>query len=113
MAKTIRVHLDDAKLQDIIRATEGGVKRRIIADGVSYGIHQEFGASGRTAHPFLIPAFEQHTRSIGDVLGKAIEAGTSLDDVIGKIAFDIQGMAQELAPVKTGALKGSIHVEEE
>jgi hypothetical protein len=113
MAKTIKVHLDDRKLQEIIKSTEGGVRRRVIADGVNYGIHVELGTSRMAAQPFLIPAFEQHTRGLGDTLGKAIEAGVSLDDVMGKVAFDIQAMAQELAPVDTGALKNSLHVETE
>lgn len=112
-AKTIKVHLDDRKLQEIIRATEGGVKRRVIADGTNYGHYVELGTSRMSARPALVPAFEQHTQNIGDDLGKAVEVGASLDDVIGKIAFDIQGDYQGNVPVLTGALKNSIHVEEE
>lgn len=85
----------------------------MIADGVSYGIHNEFGTSKMSAQPFLIPAFEQGVRGLDKALGQAVEAGVSLDDVMSKTAFDIQRMAQELAPVDTGALKGSLHVEEE
>lgn len=112
-AKTIRVQLDDRKLQEIIRATEGGVKRRVIADGVSYGIHNEFGTSKMPAHPFLVPAFERGVQGLDKALGQAVERGANLDDVMGKTAFDVQRMAQELAPVDTGALKGSLHVETE
>lgn len=113
VAKTIRVHLDDRKLQEIIRATEGGVKRRVIADGVSYGVFLELGASGRAARPALVPAFESNTKGLGDALGKAVEVGVNLDDVMGKVAFDIQGEWAGNVPVDTGAFKNSIHVEEE
>lgn len=113
MAKTIKVHLDDRKLQEIIRGTSEPVRRRVIADGVNYGLFAEMGTSKMAAQPFLVPAFEQGVRGLGDTLGKAVEAGVSLDSVMSKTAFDIQRMAQENAPVLTGALKNSIHVETE
>lgn len=111
--KTIRVHLDDRKLQEIIRATSGGVKRRVIADGVNYGVFVCLGTSRMAARPFLVPAFERGVQGLDKAIGQAVERGVSLDDVIGKTAFDIQRMAQENAPVATGALKNSLHVETE
>jgi len=111
--KTIRVHLDDRKLQDIIRATSEPVKRRVIADGVSHGVFVEMGTSRMAARPALVPAFEQHTKGLGDALGQAVERGVRLDDVMGKVAFDIQGDWAGNVPVLTGSLKNSIHVETE
>lgn len=112
-AKTIKVHLDDRKLQEIIRATSGGVKRRAIADGVSHGVFVELGTSKMAARPALVPAFEANTKGLDNALGQAIERGENLDDIMGKIAFDIQGDYQANVPVLTGSLKNSIHVEEE
>ena len=112
MAKTV-IQLDDRKLQEIIRGTDQRVKRRVIADGVTHGVFVELGTSRMAARPALVPAFEQHTRGLGDALGKAVEAGDSLDDVLAKVAFDIQGDWAGNVPVATGALKNSIHVEEE
>lgn len=112
-SKTIRVHLDERKLQEIMRGTSEPARRRVIADGTNYGVMVELGTSKMAARPALIPAFEQHTKNIGDVLGKAVEAGSSLDDVIGKAAFDIQSDYQANVPVDTGNLKNSIHVETE
>lgn len=113
MAKTVRVYLDDAKLQQIIKATGGGVKRRIIADGTDYGIFVELSTSKMAAQPFLVPAFEKQTQGLGRALGQAVERGVNLDNVMSKVAFDIQRMAQDLVPVDTGNLENSLHVEEE
>jgi len=125
LAKTIRVHLDDRKLQEIIRGTSEPVKRRAIADGVNYGIHQEFstaaggkprkegsGVTGK-GHPSLVPAFENVTKDLPRAIGQAIERGVSLDNVIGKAAFDIQGLWAGDVNVDTGNYKNSIHVETE
>src|SRR3990172_1841910 len=117
MAKTVRVILDDRKLQEIIRATAGGGRSRIIADGGEYGGFNELGTSRMSARPFLVPAFEEGTRDLGRALGQAIERGVSLDAVIGKTAFDVQAGAQRNIQDKhiidTGALFNSMHVEEE
>lgn len=109
-AKTVAVVLDDAKLREIIQATEGGVRRRVIHDGVEYGIFQEFTERG---HPSLIPAFENHTKNLGRAIGQAVEQGGNLDDLIGKVAFDIQRDWAADVNVDTGAYKGSIKVDTE
>lgn len=112
-SKTVRITLDDRKLQEIISATSGGVRRRVIHDGVEYGVFVELGTSRMAARPALVPAFEDHTRNLGNVIGKAIEANVPLDDVIGKVAFDIQRDYQANVPVDTGALKNSIGTDTE
>lgn len=111
--KTVTIVLDDRKLQEIIQATEGGVRRRVIHDGVEYGVYVELGTSRMGARPCLVPAFENHTKDLPNVLGRAIETGANLDDVIGKIAFDIQADYQGNVPVDTGALKNSIETDTE
>lgn len=102
-----------AKLDAIARAAGEQVKRRVIADGVEYGIFVELGTERMEARPGLVPAFEQHTQQLDEALGQAIERGVSLDDVMAKVAFDIQRDWAGNVPVRTGAYKNSIHVEEE
>lgn len=105
----------DAKLLDKIIDNVGNADTDtfIIADGVEYGIYQEFGAPANNmgAQPFLIPAFEDATKSLPAAVGQAVERGIDINNVLKKTAFDIQGNAQKRAPVDTGALQNSIHVE--
>jgi hypothetical protein len=110
MALTIKT---DTGLLDKIIANVGNADTDtfIIADGVDYGIYQEFGTKRMAAQPFLIPAFEDATKSLPAAMGQAVERGVNPNDVLKKTAFDIQGNAQKRAPVDTGALKNSIHTE--
>ena len=110
MGLTIKV--DTGLLDDII-ANVGNANTQtwIISDSVEYGIYQEFGTKRMGAQPFLIPAFEDGTKSLPAAIGQAVERGVSPDDVLKKTAFDIQSLAQQRAPVDTGALKNSIHTE--
>lgn len=102
----------DTGLLDKIVANVGNAKTDtfIIADGVVYGILNEFGIDQKL-NPFLIPAFEDATKSLPAAMGQAVERGINPNDVLRKTAFDIQGNAQKRAPVDTGALQNSIHVE--
>lgn len=122
---TATIRLDDAVLRQLIRDSGQRVRRRVIHDGVEYGILQELsdapggnprksgnGTTGR-GHPSLVPAFEKHTRNLGHVVGQAIERSVSLDDVIGKVAFDIQADWAGDVNVDTGSYKNSIQVDTE
>lgn len=111
MAK-VKYNVNTAQLDKIIKQVAGNdVKKYTIADGVEYGLWQEIGTSRNQAQPFMIPAFEQHTKQLGKAIGQAIERGVDLNDVFTKVAFDVQDGAAENAPVDTGALRNSIHVE--
>lgn len=105
--------LDRAKLDQIMKASRQSPQRRIIADGTEYGVFVELGATKMGARPYLVPAFERNTKDLDRAIGQAIERGANLDDVIGKVAFDIQGDAQKMVAVDTGNLKNSLHVETE
>lgn len=103
-----QIKLDTKKLDAIIKATANQpVKRRVIHDGVEYGVHQEFGERG---HPSLVPAFERHTRGLPKLVGQAVEAGVELDKLLAKIALDIQGDWAADVNVDTVAYKNSITV---
>jgi hypothetical protein len=120
-----QIKLDTKKLEQIIKAIgDQPVKRRVIHDGVEYGVHQEFStnaggrprSSGRgvtgKGHPSLVPAFERHTKDLPKIVGKAIEQAIPLDSLLGKIAFDIQADWDGDVNVDTGAYKNSIKVSE-
>lgn len=108
----IKVTLDEAKLRAFISAT-GAETVRYVADGVSYGIYQELGTVRQGyAQPFMRPAVE------------AVRAGwikafqnqltdKQVDQVVRKTAFDVEGIAKQLAPVDTAALRNSIHTTED
>lgn len=109
MAGTVKVRIDDAELRRLI----GGTKRnpvRIVADGVEYGIYQEMGTSRMIAHPFMKPALE----AVRPGLAKAFRQAFTSDQaeaVVEKAARDVERLAKVHAPVDTGALRNSIHVE--
>jgi hypothetical protein len=106
----VTITVKDDNLRRLIAAMSGKVANRLIADGVDYGIMQEFTKRG---HPSLRPAFEQVVKPIPDAIGKAIEAMVSLDDIFNKAAFDVQTLWAADVNIDTGAYKNSIHVEVE
>ena len=112
MALTIKV--DTGILDDIIKNV-GNVSTStyIIADGVDYGIYQEFGTHKMAAQPFLIPAFEDAIKPFPEAVGQAVERGVDLNKVLRKTAFDIQNMAMQRAPHDTGALRDSLNARPE
>jgi len=106
----VQIKLDDKVLQQMIQQVgDTRVQVYAIADGVEYGLYQEFTDRG---HPSLVPAFERNTGQLPDAVGQAIEKNVSLDDVLKKVAFDIQREWAADVNVDTGAYKNSIHVEE-
>ena len=104
----ITVTVDDRELQRLIRET-GDEVLYIVADGVNYGIHQEFGTVKMAAHPFMVPAIEQVRPGFAQAFQNKL-TDKQVDQVCKKTAFDVEGIAKQLAPVDTGALKNSIHV---
>ena len=105
---SITVTVDDRELQRLIRET-GDEVLYIVADGVNYGIHQEFGTVKMAAHPFMVPAIEQVRPGFAQAFQNKL-TDKQVDQVCKKTAFDVEGIAKQLAPVDTGALKNSIHV---
>jgi len=104
------VKLDDKVLSDLIKTVGNEqIDPRIIADGVEYGIWQEFTSKG---HPSLVPAFERVTRDLPMAIGAAIEAVVPLQDIIDKAAADIAALWAADVNVDTGAYKNSIGVKE-
>jgi len=105
---TITITVDDRALKALI-ANTGGRVEKIIADGVNYGIYQEFGTSKMGAQPFMSPAVEA-VRPGWDAAFTNQLTDQQVEGVVTKAAFDIERGAKERAPVDTGALKNSIHV---
>ena len=105
---TITITVDDRVLKALI-ANTGGRVEKIIADGVNYGIYQEFGTSKMGAQPFMSPAVEA-VRPGWEAAFTNQLTDAQVEGVVTKAAFDIERGAKERAPVDTGALKNSIHV---
>jgi len=104
----ITITVDDRELQRLIRET-GDEVLYIVADGVNYGIHQEFGTVKMAAHPFMVPAVENVRPGFAAAFQNKL-TDKQVDAVCRKIAFSVVGIAQQMAPVDTGALKNSIHM---
>jgi len=107
---SITITVDDRALKELISNT-GGRFERIVADGVNYGIHQEFGTSKMNAQPFMRPAVEAVRPGFDRAFQNQL-TDTQIEGVVIKGAFDIERGGKERAPVDTGALKNSIHVVE-
>lgn len=105
---SVTVTVDDRELQRLIRET-GDEVLYIVADGVNYGIHQEFGTYKMAARPFMVPALEHVRTGFAQAFQNKL-TNKQVDQVCKKTAFDVEGIAKQLAPVDTGALKNSIHV---
>lgn len=112
----ITITIDDSKLRKMIAETKGPIRPKIVADGVEYGIYQEFGPatespSGRVwaFRPFMRPSVEELRPSFNKAMGAALTTGKA-QAVVDKAAFDLEGLAKKKVRVDTGALKNSIHV---
>jgi len=105
---SITITVDDRELQRLIRET-GDEVLYIVADGVNYGIHQEFGTVKMSAHPFMVPTLEKVRPGFAQAFQNKL-TNKQVDLVCKKTAYDVEGIAKQLAPVDTGALKNSIHV---
>ena len=108
----VHVSLDMAKLQAFISAT-GAQTVRYVADGVEYGVHQEFGTVRQGyAQPFMRPAAE-HVRAGWEAAFKNNLTDTQVIATVVKTAFNMAGIAAQIAPKDTTALADSIHVTED
>ena len=105
----IRVEVDTAKLDALIRTIKPGEVVRIVHDGVNYGIYNEFGTTRMAAHPFMTPAIEAIRPAFFKGL-KQMKNLQQLEDFVDKLSRDAEGHAKNFAPVKTGNLKNSIGV---
>lgn len=105
---SVQVTIDDSKLRELIAGT-GGETVAIVADGVEYGIYQEMGTSKMKAHPFMHPAAEAVRPSLTKAFQNQL-TNAQIEIVVKKIAFDVEGIAKDLAPVRYGNLRNSIHV---
>jgi len=103
----VKITIDSKKLDELIRISGNSVTL-YVADGVEYGVYQEFTSRG---HPSLRPAFERVKGTAEAALRQAIERNVNLKLVLSKMAFDIQRLWAADVNVDTGALKNSIHVE--
>lgn len=69
-----KVPRDTSRLHNSIRnyAEDGGFTS-IIETDVEYGPHVEFGTYKMSAQPFMMPAFEKHTKKLEKALDKMLK----------------------------------------
>ena len=108
----VSVKVDDSGLRKLLATLQKtGNPVRIVADGVEYGVHQEFGTSrGVPATMFMTRAVEKHRNELTQAIKQAGGDFTMLENAVVKVAFDVERDAKDNAPVDTGALRNSIHV---
>jgi len=104
----ITITVDDRMLKQLIADTGGPAKTAIVADGVEYGIHLEFGTSKMRAYPAARPAVEAVNKGLTQAFMNHL-TDVQVGQVIKKGAFDIERGWKERARVDTGAYKNSIH----
>jgi len=106
----VKVYVNMSKLDKLL----GALPREIayyLHDGVHYGIYQELGTSKMRARPFIRPAVEQAMRELPAAIQKSGLEG--LDEAVRGIALMAKGIAVDIAPFQTGALRASIDVSKE
>ena len=69
----IHAPLDTGALRNSINTTKRRNLLYWVSDGVEYGIYQEFGTFKMAAQPFMIPAVEETSDELIQMLGRAIE----------------------------------------
>lgn len=112
----ITITIMDVELRRLIDETSGKGPIKVVADGVEYGINQEYGVEngfGRgiriPAHPFMVPAVEAVRPGFMQAF-KGCITNEMAEIVVRTTAFKIERLAKANAPVDTGALKNTIHV---
>lgn len=68
----VRAPVDTGALKNSIAAEKKSQFLWWVADGVEYGIHQEFGTSRMSAQPFMIPAVESVRRQVAKIIGEEL-----------------------------------------
>lgn len=85
----------------------GGETKWVVGTNVHYSVYVEFGTSSMQAQPYLRPAVEQTMREADRIA----EESSGTEELVAKLALEIERRAKKLAPVDTGNLKASIRAE--
>ena len=115
MSVSVTWKLEDAPLKQLIANTGGPAVRRVIADGVEYGVWIETGTSRMPARPCAKPAVEAVQSGFEKAfMNKLTDA--QVGAAVTKTAFDIERLWKqnivEKGAVDTGAYLNSVHVEQ-
>ena len=128
MSVKVKWKYDNRKLHELIKKTSGPAVKRIVSDGVEYGVYVELGTSKMPARPCAVPAAERVFKHFfvkgfkaafegGDISLKAAET------VVDKTAFEFErhwklniinapkfGPGGGKGAIDTSAYLNSIHV---
>lgn len=84
-----------------------GTKEYRVGTNAEYAIYVEYGTSWNQAQPFMRPAVEQALANIDRIANQA----DSADELVERLALEIEANAKDNAPVDTGNLRASIEAE--
>ncbi len=68
-----RAPVDTGALKNSIHTEPKGNKIYWVADGVEYGIYQEFGTHRMSAHPFMMPAVEKVRKQLDKMFAEIVK----------------------------------------
>lgn len=86
-----------------------GEAEYVVGTNVQYSVYVEFGTSKMAAQPYLRPAVEDVVNRMGDEIAEDAE---SAEELVKRLALEIERGAKERAPVDTGNLRASIEAEQ-
>lgn len=76
----------------------------VVGTGVEYAPYQEYGTRHMAPNPFLRPSVRETIRE----MERIAETADTADELVRKLAFNIERGAKQRAPVDTGTLRSSI-----
>jgi len=117
MGVTINITVDDTVLVNLINASKGPVRPKIVADGVRHGVYNELGTYKMVARPCAVPAVEDVRGGFAQAFSAAGAISTALaQTVVNKTARDVERQWKKYivqkGVVDTGAYLNSVHVVE-
>lgn len=92
---------------DTLSESASGDPTWVVGPTVDYAKHVEKGTSSQAAQPYMGPAIEQARQN----LPQYYEESDTLEELVARLAIEIERDAKQRAPVDTGTLRASIKSE--
>lgn len=79
----------------------------VVGTNVEYAVYVEYGTSKMVAQPYLRPAAERTNRQLDQIAAQT----DGVEEFVRLAAMQVERIATEVVPVKSGNLQGSIRYE--